>query len=175
LAESDPVAVLAAQLEELRGRLARAEGEVGGLRARYEDETGPAMLALSQVKQVREDLDEAIEKRKIKPPAAPWWLVDRDQFAAQLADLRSWFDTYLARQYPAYAARLAPCWWRHMEAIWELSALKTEWHRIYPDPENGDNQALLNWHERWMPGVLSRLAEVIKCVPGTCQLARRTP
>src|SRR4051794_30840636 len=92
LAEPDPVADLAAQLEELRGRLARAEGEVGGLRARYEDETGPAMLALSQAKQMRAELNEAIEKRKLKPPPAPWWLVGRDQGAAMLTDLRGWFD-----------------------------------------------------------------------------------
>lgn len=170
MTEPDPVAALAAQLEELRGRLARAEGEVGGLRARYEDETGPAMLALSQAKQMREELNEAIEKRKLKPPPAPWWLVGRDQAAAMLTDLRGWFDGFLARQYPGYAARLTPCWWRHMEAIWELSALKTEWERIYADPENGDNQGLLNWHERLLPGVLSRLTEVIKCIPGSCPL-----
>jgi hypothetical protein len=173
LTEPDPVAALAAQLEQLRGQLARTQGEVGYLRERYEDEAGPAMLALSQVKQVREELAEAIEKRKLKPPPAPWWLVDRDQAEAMLADLRGWFDGFLARQYPGYASRLAPCWWRHMEAIWELSALKTEWERIYPEPENGDNQGLLNWHDRLLPGVLSRLAEVIKCDVTGCKLPRR--
>ena len=72
MTEADPVAALAAQLEGLRGQLARTQGEVGGLRERYADETSPAMLALLQVKQLRKDLDEAIEKRKVKPPPAPW-------------------------------------------------------------------------------------------------------
>jgi hypothetical protein len=60
-----------------------------------------------------------------------------------------------------------------MEAVWELSALKTEWERIYADPENGDNQGLLNWHDRLLPGVLGRLADAIKCDVTGCTLSRR--
>jgi regulator of replication initiation timing len=175
--EPDPPADLAAQLREeigqLRGQLARAQGELGALRERFEAETSQTAMARLELKQMREELAEAIDKRKIKPPPAPWWLVEREQAEPMLAGLRGWFDGFLARHYPGYASRLPPCWWRHMEAVWELSALKTEWERIYADPENGDNQGLLNWHDRLLPGVLGRLADAIKCDVTGCTLSRR--
>lgn len=173
MTEPDPLADLAAQLEQLRGDLARAQGEVGSLRRRYEDETGPAMLALSHVKQMREELADAIEKRRLKPPPAPWWRVDKEQGTEMLVDLREWVDGFLAPHYPGYAARLAGCYWRHMEAVWELSTLRAEWIRIYGDEENRDLAGALAWHDRYLPGVISRLAEAIKCAPGSCQRAPR--
>ena len=173
MTEPDPIAALAAQLLELRGQLARTQGELGTVRARFDAETSQTAMARLELKQMREELAEAIEKRKLKPPPAPWWSVDRDQAEAMLAELREWADGFLGRHYPGYASRLAPCWWRHMEAVWELSALKTEWERIYADPENGDLQGLLNWHDRLLPGVISRLAEAVKCDVTGCNLPRR--
>jgi hypothetical protein len=180
LAEPDPVAALAAQLEELReevrqerGQLARTQGELGAVRARLEAETSQTMMLRLEIKRQGGQLEEAIEKRRLKPPPAPWWAVGQEQGTAMLAELRAWADGFLARHYPGYAARLAGCWWRHMEAVWELSTLRAEWERIYADEENRDLAGALAWHDKYLPGVLSRLAETIKCTPGSCQYDRR--
>jgi hypothetical protein len=131
------------------------------------------MLRL-EVKHLREELAEAIVKRQLKPPPAPWWDIDAGQAEVMLADLRGWVDGFLARHYPGYLTRLPACWPRHVEAIWELSALRTEHDRIFADPENGDLQGLLAFHDRWLPGVLARLAAALsKCDEAGCQLTRR--
>ena len=44
MTEPDPPADLAAQLAELRGELARAQGEIGVLRERLEDSTGQTVM-----------------------------------------------------------------------------------------------------------------------------------
>ena len=154
--EPDPVADLAAQLEELRGQLARSQGEIRVLRDRLEDSTGQTVNLLVEVKRLRGELAEAIEKRQLKPPPAPWWGVDQEQGEAMLAELRGWVGRLaLARHYPglrdAPAARAGR---RHMEAVWELSALRAEHERIFADPDNGDLQGLLAFHDRWLPGAL---------------------
>ena len=173
MTESDPVADLAAQLAELRGQLTRSQGEIRVLRERLEDSTGQTMLLLLEVKRLRGELAEAIESRKLKPPPAPWWGVGQEQGEAMLTDLREWAGGWLARHYPGYVARLPSCWWRHMEAVWELSALRTEHERIFADPDNGDLQGLLAYHDRWFPGVLARLsATLADCKNDYCRLSR---
>ena len=173
MTESDPVADLAAQLAELRGQLTRSQGEIRVLRERLEDSTGQTVLLLVEVKRLRGELAEAIESRKLKPPPAPWWGVGQDQGEAMLADLRGWVDGWLVRHYPGYLARLPGCWWRHMEAVWELSALRAEHERIFADLDNGDLQGLLAYHDRWFPGALARLAAVLAdCKNAPCRLDR---
>ena len=44
MTEPDPVAALAAQLEELRGQLARYTGETGHLRARLDKDSGQVLM-----------------------------------------------------------------------------------------------------------------------------------
>ena len=46
-----------------------------------------------------------------------------------LAELRHWVEDFARKQYPAYMARLRPCWPNHPEAVWELSTLMAEWER----------------------------------------------
>jgi len=169
--EPDPVAALAAQLEELRGQLARTQGELGAVRERLEGETSQTAMLRLEVKQQGSRLEEAIEKRRLKPPFAPWWEVDREQGTEMLAGLRGWIEGFLARHYPGYAARVPPCYWRHMEAVWELSTLHAEWTRIYADEENRDLSGALTWHNRYLPDTLDRVAGVIKCLPGRCERA----
>jgi len=89
---------------------------------------------------------------------------------AMLADLRGWVDGFFARHYPGYAARLPACYWRHMEAVWELSTLRAEWDRIYGDPDNRDLAGALNWHDKLLPGVLGRLDASIKCDEAGCRV-----
>jgi len=172
LTEPDPVAALAAQLDELRGQLARYTGETGHLRARLAEDSGQVLMLRVEVKQLREELAEAIEKRKLKPPPAPWWCVSRAEGEAMLAGLREWVETFLRPHYPGYAARLPRCWANHPEAVWELSTLRAEWQRIYDDEDNRDLAGALGWHDRFLPGVITRLAAAIKCDETGCRAHR---
>jgi regulator of replication initiation timing len=68
LTEPDPIAALAAQLEELRGQLARYTGETGHLRARLEADSGQVLMLRLEVKKLGEKLDEAIGRRQAEDP-----------------------------------------------------------------------------------------------------------
>jgi hypothetical protein len=166
--EPDLIAALAAQLEELRGQLARSQGDIGHLRERIEAGSGQAVMFRLEVKQLREELAGAVEKRKLKPPPAPWWCVGEADGKAMLAELREWVETFLRPNYADYLTRLPPCWPVHQAAVWELSTLRAEWDRIYGDPDNRDLQAALNWHDKLLPGVLGRLAAAIRCDDFRC-------
>ena len=52
MTEPDPIAALAAQLEELRGQLARYTGETGHLRARLEEDSGQVVMLRLEIKQL---------------------------------------------------------------------------------------------------------------------------
>ncbi len=92
----DPIAALAAQVEDLRGQLARAQGEIGHLRARLEEFAGQDMVQLAAIKQLGEKLDEAIGKRQAADPPAPFWRgLDREAHAARLAELRDFVERFL--------------------------------------------------------------------------------
>ena len=176
MTEPDPVAALAAQLDELRGQLARYTGETGHLRARLEADSGQVLMLRLEIKKLGEKLDAAIARRQADEPPAPYWIgLDRDEGAARLGELRAWVEQVARVQWPAYMARIAPCWANHPEAVWELSNLMTEWARIYSDPDNRPLQDALWFFERWLPGVLGRLAQAVKCDVTGCRLARSSP
>jgi hypothetical protein len=171
--EPDPVAGLAAQLEELRGQLAEFRRAFAQWDAKLKTEgIGGTMMLLLEVKHLRERLDEALDKHQLKPPPAPWWCVGEAGGRAMLAELREWIETFLRRHYPGYAARLPRCWANHPEAVWELSTLRAEWERIYADEDNRDLASALVWHDKWLPGVLARLTDAIKCDEAGCRMAR---
>lgn len=176
MTEPDPIAALAAQLEELRGQLARSQGEVGQLRARMEEFAGTDMVMLRAIKELGGKLDEAARKRATDDPPAPFWirLEDADR-EARMAVLRDWVERFLRVQYAEYAARLPLCWEAHPAAIWELSNLMTEWVRIYADPDARPLQDALWWHERWLAGAIQRLAGALKCDVSGCRAARYSP
>jgi hypothetical protein len=172
---------LAAELAELRGQvgsllgqLARSQGEIGVLRERLEDSTGQTAMLLLQVKHFREELAEAVARNRLKPPAAPWWCVSEAEGRAMLAELREWLDRFLRPHYPDYLAKLPGCVLAHGEAVWELSTLQAEWIRIYGDEDNRDLQGALNWHDRYLPDCISRLAEAVRCDEAGCRLPRRS-
>ena len=123
-----------------------------------------------QVKHLR---GEVAGKRQAESPAAPWWCVDPEQYKAMHTDLGKWVDGVLAVQYGDYLTRLPRCLLSHRAAVWELSALRAEWERIYADPDNGDLQGLLAFQDRFLPGALSRLAAALAdCKDNYCPLTR---
>jgi hypothetical protein len=169
--EPDPVAVLAAQLEELRGQMEGLRSTVRQWDARLEREgIGATLVLRAEVKKLTRTLDEAISVRRLKPPPAPYWLgLPPAEHRKQFAELHSWVEDFLRVHYPGYATNLQVCWANHPEAVWELSTLMTEWLRIYGDEGNRDLSGALWWHERWLPGVLARLAKAIRCDQAGCR------
>ena len=87
----DPIAALAAQLEELRGQLAEFQRVFSQWNAKLETEgIGGTMTLLLHIKQLRDRLDEALAKHQLEPPLAPWWCVGAAEGRAMLAELSEW-------------------------------------------------------------------------------------
>lgn len=106
-----------------------------------------------------------------KPGAWSWLLaagqVDPESAADAATDLVEWVDrVYLA--YPGVA--LAPCWLWHPDVVEELRWLRAL-HDDAFDPENGSWRAVADWHDRYRPGVVRRVAGVL----GTCELLLHAP
>jgi hypothetical protein len=84
------------------------------------------------------------------------------------SELLDWVESVLRKQYPEYLVdRLRPCWTNHPEARWEMACLYQLWSAAYL----ADHAALrdaADWHDRWFPGVVRRLAAVMSHCEGTC-------
>jgi hypothetical protein len=174
--EPDPIAALAAQLEQLRGELSRYAGQTGQLRAKLDKDSGQVLMLRLEIKQLGEKLDEAIARRQAEDPQAPYWLgLSREEHAPQLAHLRAWVEQVGRVQYRDYFAKLPPCWPSHPAAVIELSTVMTEWVRIYGDPDSRPLQDALVFNDKWLPGVLGRLAAAVRCSTMGCYLEDLAP
>lgn len=175
MAGDETLAALAAQVDDLRGTVAKLHIIVSQWNARLETQgIGATLVLRAEVKRLADKLARATDSNQLSPPPAPYWSgLAREESAAQMAGLRGWVEGFFRSHYPGYAVRLPPCWAQHSEAVWELSTLMTEWVRVYGDEDNRDLGGALWWHERWLPGVLTRLEQAIKCDETGCRLARR--
>jgi hypothetical protein len=170
----------AGQVDRLRQRVDTAAAKVAAWDARLQREgIGATLVVRAELKkldrrvcEMEAALADAVDKRKLKDPPAPYWDgLDQAGFAGQLRDLTGWVEGFLRVQYPGYP--LAACWPWHPEALWELGTLYAEWQRTYADPDNRDLAGALWWHERWLPGALGRLTKSITCDEAGCQRAAR--
>jgi hypothetical protein len=175
MGEHDPAAALAGQLDELRRQLDQAKQDIAAAKAtvtrwdaRLEQEGIGATLVMrlafkkldEKVEGLAGTLADAMDRGQLKPPAAPRWdNLGQEQETAQLAQLREWVNRVLRAQYPDYT--LPACWEAHRAALWELGNLQAEWQRIYAGPRGADLEAALWFHERWLPGTISRLTRAI--------------
>ena len=75
----------------------------------------------------------------------------REELWNQLTD---WVD-YLRSRYPL-ARKIPACWAEHPELVEELTALWLAWQGAYQD-RDAPLTAPVDWHDRWLPGVLHRL------------------
>jgi len=113
----------------------------------------------------------ALDAASPRGPAAPYWLdLDREAYAAQLAELRRWVDTVLRPNYGGYELR--DCWPSHIHIIWELSTLAAEWHHTY-NGQRPDLPRALEFYDRWLPGTMRRVNEFTRACVGQCSLSRR--
>ena len=169
MTDPDPLAALAAQLEELRG-------QIGALRARHSEDYGQVMVLLLEVKKLGEKIDAASARRNADEPQAPYWLgLSKEEHAARLAGVRAFVERVALVQYPTYFGKLPPCWASHAELVLEIDNMMTEWVRVYGDPDNRPFQDALWFHERWLPGFLSRYEKWFRCDVSGCLLARTLP
>lgn len=170
-AEPSPPA-LGESLAALAAQLAALRGQVSAINARL-DQAGlrPGLDLAARFEDLAETVVGALDATAPVGPAAPYWIgLDRDTYHARLTELRHWTDTMLRQHYGAYELR--DCWPRHIHAIWELSTLAAEWHRTYSGPQP-DLARALEFHDRWLPGTMRRIADITsKCVPH-CVMLRR--
>lgn len=165
---STSVAALAMLISGLRRDLRSLGRRVDVLTAaqeRHEGVLGDVAGLRGEVEQIAAMLDED------DSPSDGWfWLTMTDeQQAEHLAELTDWVETVLRAQYPDYLAnRIRPCWPHHREAIWELTWLYRLWSAAYltrkPEPRD-----YADWHDRWVPGVVHRLGEVMRPCADVCQ------
>jgi hypothetical protein len=105
-------------------------------------------------------------------PAAPCWIgLDPSEYASQLAELTQWADTVLRREYGGY--QLPGCWANHPHVTWELSTLAAEWHRTYSRKRPSLDRAL-EFHDRWLPGTMRRIADITRRCNPECATRGRT-
>ena len=69
-------------------------------------------------------------------------------------ELTGWV-AWIRNRYPL-ARRIPECWTRHPEVVEELTALWLAWHAAYTERDAPLTSAI-DWHDRWLPGVLHRL------------------
>jgi len=116
---------------------------------------------------------DALDAASPRGPAAPYWLdLDREAYAAQLAELKQWVDTMLRPNYGGYELRDG--WPSQIHVIWELSTLAAEWYRTYSGKLPGLTRAL-KFYERRHPGTMRRVSEYTRACIGQCSASRRLP
>jgi len=152
---------LAGDAALVRERVGRLEAEAGL--------TGERLKGVKELQQQVTALNEAVQLLQGVDTPSPllWNWADMDQQAAleAWATLRAWVDDVLAAelglvQLPvkgSWDREVPPCWYLHRELVWELGWLCQEWERIYVDA-GGTARHLGDWFDRYLPGVLRRVA-----------------
>jgi len=161
----ESLAALATQIAALRGQVALINKRLdrAGLR-------GDLDLA-ARFEELAQTVADALDATAPSGPAAPFWIsLDRQAYAAQLAELRQWADTVLRQQYRGYELR--DCWPSHIHAIWELSTLAAEWHHAYGG-ERADLARALEFYDRWLPNTMRRIAGITRTCMPECVTRRR--
>jgi hypothetical protein len=167
--QSPAVAALAVRVDGLRRRIETLATKIDVLTSTQQEHA----TVLDGIAQLRRQVEQilAILGNDDEPSPSEWfWLTMTDQKRDErLGELSDWVDTVLRTQYPGYtAAQIRPCWPHHPEARWELVWLYQLWTRAYLTPRPAAKDAA-DWHDRWTPGVIRRLAQVMRQCQETCQ------
>lgn len=86
-----------------------------------------------------------------------WSSLDKATARQEWDRLYQWLDAWLVPTYRVTIAQLRPCWPAHPEVREELSWLHAAWMQTYRRPY-ASASAAGEWHLRWLPGALDRLA-----------------
>jgi hypothetical protein len=164
-----PVAALAIELSSLRHdveTLATRADEIVSTQHKH-------ATALDGIPELRRQVERILALLTDDDQAASagwfWLTMDGQTREDKLGELSDWVEAVLRAQYPGYLAeQIRPCWPSHPEALWELTWLYQLWCRAYltkrPTPKDA-----ADWHDRWAPGVLRRLGQVMNRCESTCQ------
>jgi hypothetical protein len=165
-AAGETLAALAAQVADLRGQVA-----VIGQRLDAAGLTGDLDLA-ARFEELAQTVADALDAAAPRGPSPVFWLgLDEDDQAAELAKLREWVNLVLRGEYGI--RELRDCWPAHKRAVWEVSTLAAEWHRVYGG-KRADRDRALDFYDRWLPNTVRRVGEFTgKCNP-ECVMARKT-
>ncbi|MBU3865536.1 hypothetical protein KN815_16060 [Streptomyces sp. 4503] len=170
-------------IDHLEERTAGLQEDVGSL-----DSVQEGLTALTRsVAQIRKDLDTlAAGMEDEKLALWDWTAMDQEQAKEAWDVLITWVRNVLAREYgwvgppngvfaaggyqipgsPQTPPRIPPCWYRHREAVWELSWLCQEWHKLYKTSYGTPSKAG-DWYDRYARGVKQRLVAALdKCRNG---------
>ncbi len=173
-AEPASVAALAIQVVQLRR-------EIEELRHQLDDLTGTqrqharTVADLGELRQQIRQILTILDTENEASPARWFWLTMSDEEReAKFAELYDWVETVLRQQYPGYVSDdIKPCWPNHPEARWELTWLYQLWALTYltsrPTPKDAGD-----WHDRWVPGVIRRVAEVMVGCRTSCRTVADT-
>lgn len=160
-----------AQVTELAGTLGELVDRVSGLVADAEHVGGQ----LDAVRTAVEELASAIERLSAEPDRTPVWTwvdMDTDTRRGALRELATWVDDVLVARYQLDDRALPRCWYRHPAAVEELSWLYQDWTRVYRGGRGTSTSAAGEWHDRWLPGVLTRIT---KALAGCAMREHRPP
>jgi hypothetical protein len=166
---SPSVAALAVQVNALRRDLEALAAKVSTF-GRMQREHATALNDISDLRHQVEQILAILSDQDDAAPATWLWLrMTEQERNEKLSELSDWVETVFRAQYPDYLAdQIKPCWPNHPEASWELAWLYHLWSAAYlaerPTPKDA-----ADWHDRWSPGVIRRLSQVMIGCERACQ------
>ena len=167
--QSPAVAALAVRVDGLRRRIETLATKVEDLTS-TQQEHATVLDGIAELRHQVEQILTILDNDDEPAPAEWFWLTMTDQKRDErLSELSDWVETVLRTQYPRYLAdQIRPCWPNHPEARWELAWLYQLWTHAYltrrPSPKDA-----ADWHDRWSPGVIRRLSQIMRRCEETCQ------
>lgn len=166
---SPSVAALAVHLNGLRREVESLAIKVDVL-ARTQQEHAAVLDDITELRHQVEQILAALTAADDASPGEWFWLRMTDHVRDEkFAELSDWVETVFRTQYPDYLAdQIRPCWPNHPEARWELAWLYQQWSLTYLAKQPAPKDAA-DWHDRWSPGVLRRLGQVMRRCEGDCQ------
>jgi hypothetical protein len=166
---SPSVAALAVQVDSLRRDVESLAAKVKTFAAKQREQAA----ALADITELREQVEQILAIVTGGDDASPvtwfWLTMSKQERNQKFSELSDWVETVLRAQYPDYLAeQIRPCWPNHPEARWELAWLYQMWSLAYLAERRAPKDAA-DWHDRWAPGAIRRLGQVmIRCERG-CQ------
>jgi hypothetical protein len=166
---SQSVAALATHVNGLRRDLKSLATKVDVL-TRTQHEHAVVLSGISELRRQVEQILAIVTDEDDASPAAWFWVTMTNQEGDEkFGELSDWVETVLRAQYPDYLAdQIRPCWPNHPEARWELAWLYQQWCAAYLAKRPTLKDAA-DWHDRWSPGVLHRLSQVMSRCEAGCQ------
>lgn len=115
--------------------------------------------ALRDLKAAFDALEQAlIAQADLETPSRwAWPFLTRDEARQLWRELR-WFVDWFITRYPLSGeVSIPPCWYRHEQAVDELTDVCSGWRAVYcaGDPPS---TAMIEWRDRWLWPALERLA-----------------